>query len=115
MLFSYRMRLWLRGGELFSQSDALATLLGAFIGLIIGALSVLMCVISLSNAATPHGTVMSILIFLWMILMALTGMMNTSLLDILLESEINTAFRVCLPTPLKLGRPFTMRFAKRGR
>ena len=44
VLFSYRMRLGLEV-EAFKQSDALATLLG-LIGLIIGALLPLMCVIS---------------------------------------------------------------------
>ena len=99
VLFSYRMRLWLRGGELFSQSDALATLLGAFIGLIIGALlAPHVRHQSEERWVTPYGTVMSILIFLvWMIPMALTGMMNTSLLDI--PAGIRNQYRIsCLFT-----------------
>ena len=85
--------------RLFSQSDALATLLGAFIGLIIGALlAPHVRHQSEQRWVTPYGTVMSILIFLvWMIPMALTGMMNTSLLDI--PAGIRNQYRIsCLFT-----------------
>ena len=99
VLFSYRMRLWLRGGELASESDAMATLAGAAIGLLIGAL---LAPVSRQQTeqrwVTPYGTVMSILIFLvWMIPMALTGTLNTSLLDI--PAGIRNQYRIsCLFT-----------------
>ena len=99
VLFSYRMRLWLRGEPLATQSDALATLLGAFLGLMIGAwLAPYVRHQSDRRWVTPYGTVMSILIFLvWMIPMALTGMLNTSLLDI--PAGIRNQYRIsCLFT-----------------
>ena len=99
VFFSYRMRLWLRGGEFALEFEAMATLLGAFIGLLLGFwLAPFSRQQNEKRWVTPYGVVMSILIFLvWMIPMALTGTLNTSLLDI--PAGIRNQYRIsCLFT-----------------
>jgi hypothetical protein len=98
-LLSYRMRLWLRGTEYASESLSMAVLAGAFIGLTIGAL---LAPYSLqktsSRSVTPYGVVMSLLVvFVWLIPMSLTGILNTSLLDV--PAALRNQYRIsCLFT-----------------
>ena len=99
ILFSYRARIWLRGTEYASDYESVATLVGAGIGLALGAvLAPWAREITKKRFVTPYGVVMSILIFLvWLIPMALTGTINTSFLDI--PAAIRNQYRIsCLFT-----------------
>lgn len=99
VLLSYRMRLWLRGTEHADDFESLAALSGAFVGLFLGGLlAPISRQWSKDRLVTPYGVVMTILIVVvWLVPMALTGILNTSLLDV--PAAIRNQYRIsCLFT-----------------
>ena len=79
--------------------ESLSALAGAFVGMFLGfVLAPFARQFTQSRLVTPYGVVMTILIvFIWLVPMALTGILNTSLLDV--PAAIRNQYRIsCLFT-----------------